>query len=301
MSSALLFGYIMKMHSYIVTNLLLHIGAKKKYEEIVGSTKKHPEHVGSPTDPDCIYPANVNLKDFFRFIYCVPILVYETKFLWIKKFRVFYVIKELFNLILCSLGIILIFSQFILPVALDNTRSTLMKTMSDICYLCIPSLFVWILTFYTYIHCWLNLMSEIVGFSNREFYSDWWNASSIGVFWRKWNIPLHEWSLRHLYIDTMYYFNISKNTASIILFLATALINEFHLSVAFKINYPFFIFAMICQLPLVLLNKAVRNSKHDGNYLMWISLMIGQPLLEILYFRSWVSINCKSGISFWCN
>jgi len=303
-SSIFLINFAMKMHSYIITNLHLHIDVKKNYEEIVGSNRGPSSFSNSPMRSikrEYIYPRNVELKDYLRFVFAVPMLVYETRFLWIRKRRMLYVLFELFCLLLCALGIILDFSLFILPITLEHRGDTLRETLQDIFHLSIPSLFVWILMFYCFNHCWLNFFSEVVGFSNREFYSDWWNSSSIKVFWRKWNFLYSEWSLRHLYIDSIYYFNVSKRTAEIILFIFNTLVSQLHLSFAFKIGYPFFIIVMICQLSLMFSNKALRNSKRDGNYILWVSLMINLPLLEILYFRSWVGNTQKREIDFWCH
>lgn len=36
--------------------------------------------------------------------------------------------------------------------------------------LCIPVLYIWLVMFYTLFHVWLNILSEIMGFGDREFY-----------------------------------------------------------------------------------------------------------------------------------
>jgi hypothetical protein len=28
---------------------------------------------------------------------------------------------------------------------------------------------------------------------------DWWNATTVGEYWRLWNQPVHKWMLRHVY------------------------------------------------------------------------------------------------------
>lgn len=30
----------------------------------------------------------------------------------------------------------------------------------------------------------------------------WWNAESIGEYWTLWNMPVHHWMIRHVYIPT---------------------------------------------------------------------------------------------------
>ena len=36
-------------------------------------------------------------------------------------------------------------------------------------------------------------------FADRRFYSDWWNAGDLGEYWRKWNQPIHNYLIRHIY------------------------------------------------------------------------------------------------------
>jgi diacylglycerol O-acyltransferase-1 len=42
----------------------------------------------------------------------------------------------------------------------------------------------------------MNLVGELLLFGDRKFYSDWWNAQTIGAFWKAWNIPVHRWASR---------------------------------------------------------------------------------------------------------
>ena len=53
--------------------------------------------------------------------------------------------------------------------------------------------------FYMTFHSFLNTVGEVMQFADRNFYSDWWNATNIVEFWRKWNLPVHSWCLRHVY------------------------------------------------------------------------------------------------------
>ena len=57
--------------------------------------------------------------------------------------------------------------------------------------LSIPTIIVWLLGFYAMLHCFLNGVAELTRFADRQFYLDWWNAPSLDIFWRKWNIPVH--------------------------------------------------------------------------------------------------------------
>ena len=45
-------------------------------------------------------------------------------------------------------------------------------------------------------HSFLNTLGEILGFADRNFYSDWWNADDLFHFWKMWNLPVHRWAVR---------------------------------------------------------------------------------------------------------
>jgi diacylglycerol O-acyltransferase 1 len=50
-----------------------------------------------------------------------------------------------------------------------------------------------------FFHLWMNILAEVTYFADREFYKDWWNATTIGDYWRLWNMPVHKFMMRHVY------------------------------------------------------------------------------------------------------
>ena len=44
----------------------------------------------------------------------------------------------------------------------------------------------------------LNLTGELLRFGDREFYRDWWNCKNLADFWRMWNMPVHNFLVRHI-------------------------------------------------------------------------------------------------------
>ena len=55
--------------------------------------------------------------------------------------------------------------------------------------LAMPSLAVWLLGFYAFFHCGMNVLAEVLRFADRGFFLDWWNSTRLDSFWRKWNLP----------------------------------------------------------------------------------------------------------------
>lgn len=64
--------------------------------------------------------------------------------------------------------------------------------------LSIPNLYVWLLLFLALFHHWMNLLAELTRFGDRNFYRDWWNSSGFEEYWRKWNLPIHNFINRHI-------------------------------------------------------------------------------------------------------
>jgi diacylglycerol O-acyltransferase 1 len=63
--------------------------------------------------------------------------------------------------------------------------------------------YAWLCTFYCLFHLWLNILAEMLRFGDREFYKDWWNAPTLGDYWRMWNMPVHKWLLRTVYFPAI--------------------------------------------------------------------------------------------------
>lgn len=97
----------------------------------------------------------------------------------------------------------------------------------------IPNHFVWLCFFYITFHSFLNLVGELLHFADRNFYCDWWNANNIDTFWRTWNMPVHRWCVRHVYIPVVD-LGYSRTAASLIVFFISAFFHEYLVSEPFS-------------------------------------------------------------------
>ena len=161
----------LKIHSYYATNIILFKLLKN------GKQRDH------------VFPANVTIPDFTYFL-AAPTLVYETSYPRNKEIRWLWAMKEAVTCIICFSLAQLVFSQFCLPILADVENSK--GLFHDIMRLSIPSILAWLLSFYAFFHCYLNTIAEFLRFADREFYKDWWNSTTLDMFWRKWNI---NWSI----------------------------------------------------------------------------------------------------------
>ena len=133
--------------------------------------------------------------------------------------------------------------------------------------------------------------AEIACFADRQFYDDWWNSTDLEEFNRKWNKIVHEFLYRHVYVECIRRYKLSKNFSRFITFFFSALLHEYCLCMIFKMVRPILLGLMIIQLPLIYIGKKYFKNTTFGNYFFWFSIVFGMPLLFILYNREYFIMN----------
>jgi len=280
-SIALIEGLATYVKANYDVNIALLSKVFQKTSKVVSEGKPHIE-----------FPDNIRLLDYLYYQFCAPVLTYETYYPRNQRIRKRFVLKKLAQLTTCALIMHVIVVQYLLPAIKQPSFFII-----DILKLVIPSFVCWLLMFYSIFHVSLNLMGELFRFADRGFYTDWWNSTTLAQFWRKWNFPVHEWCLRHVYVESIHYFKVSKKLATFFTFLISAILHEFLMLISFKMLRPWFLLAMIGQVPLVYISSRFKHERF-GNIIMWLSLMFGQPVIEVLYVRDW--INSHESKDFYC-
>ncbi|XP_050395799.1 diacylglycerol O-acyltransferase 1 isoform X1 [Patella vulgata] len=240
------------------------------------------------------YPDNINFKDLYYFI-IAPTLVYELNFPRSARIRKRFLVKRIVEMLFLSQLIMALIQQWIIP-----TVNNAMKPLADMALyrvaerllkLSIPNHFIWLLFFYWFFHSTLNVIAEVLRFGDRVFYRDWWNAETVSRFWQDWNVPVHRWALRHLY-KPMMRAGFSKVNASIGVFFLSAFFHEYLLSIPLRMFKIWAFSAMIGQVPLALLTSKYKFLQGTwGNVIMWLSLIMGQPIAILAYVHDYYIIN----------
>jgi len=163
------------------------------------------------------------------------------------------------------------------------------KLLERLLKLSLPNLYLWLLMFYALFHCWLNVLAELTRFGDRRFYEDWWNAASFGEYWKRWNLPVHHWCLRHVYFP-MLRRGWSKLQSGFTVFLISGLLHELLVVVPLRMKRPTVLVtvAFLAQLPLtVLTSQPFFEKRHRtiGNGIFWFAFCFsGQPAAILIYF-----------------
>ena len=121
--------------------------------------------------------------------------------------RRLWLLKRFAELAVVLSAMLLLVTQFVAPTVRGTLepfeRLDVASLVERLMALAIPTLFVWILMFVALFELWLSIVAEVTRFGDRLFYRDWWNARKFDDYWRLWNLPVHNWLVRHVFFPCL--------------------------------------------------------------------------------------------------
>lgn len=176
----------------------------------------------------CPYPRNITLGNLFYFL-LAPTLVYQPVYPRTPRIRWSFVGKRLFEFVGLAMVIWLLSAQYAAPLLRNSTEKIAVLHVGSILErglkLSTISLVIWLAGFYALFQSFLNGLAEIMRFGDREFYTDWWNSPSFGVYWRSWNRPVYTFMKRHVYMPLVTR-GWSPTLAGTVVFAVSAVLHE---------------------------------------------------------------------------
>ncbi|CAJ2506126.1 Uu.00g002560.m01.CDS01 [Anthostomella pinea] len=243
----------------------------------------------------CPYPENITMGNLSYF-WWAPTLVYQPVYPRTDKIRWVFVFKRLGEAACLSAFIWFCSAQYAAPVlwnSLDKMHSLdLVSIIERLLKLSTISLVIWLAGFFALFQSALNALAEVMRFGDRSFYDDWWNSAGLGDYWRLWNKPVYQFMKRHIF-SPLVGRGYSMPTASMIVFLVSAILHELLVGVPTKNILGVAFMGMLVQIPLIFLTRPLENMKGPngrliGNCIFWVSFTImGQPFAALLYFYAW--------------
>ncbi|CAI5451499.1 unnamed protein product [Caenorhabditis angaria] len=271
---------------------------KKEVEDLARKTTD-PKHFWDLKDElsmhqmAAAYPSNLKISNLYYFM-IAPTLCYEFNFPRTPRIRKHFLIKRTVELIFLSFLILALVQQWVVPTVKNSLKPLsemeVSRCVERLLKLAIPNHLIWLIFFYTFFHSLLNLISELIRFADREFYRDFWNSETISYFWKSWNIPVHRFAVRHIYMPMMRN-NFSKMSAFFVVFFVSAFFHEYLVSVPLKMFRLWSYYGMMGQIPLSFLTDKIVKGGRIGNIIVWLSLIVGQPLAILMYGHDWYILN----------
>uniref|UniRef100_A0A8C4WYI3 O-acyltransferase n=2 Tax=Eptatretus burgeri TaxID=7764 RepID=A0A8C4WYI3_EPTBU len=250
--------------------------------------------------PKCMYIEDSqvvipSLSQYLYFLFC-PTLIYRDTYPRTPKIRWTYVGIKFSQVLGCLFYTYYVFTRLCIPMYKNiyNEPFTIKVLVLNIFHSILPGILIFFLAFFSFLHCWLNMFAEMLRFADRMFYEDWWNCTSFAQYFRKWNVVVHDWLFYYVYRDFLGVFpRRFRVAATLSVFLLSAVIHEYILTVCFGFFYPVLFFLFIC-FGMVL--KFLLDGENKGpvyNIMMWAKLFLGQGVLLSLYSQEWYAqIHC---------
>ncbi|KAM3132959.1 hypothetical protein pb186bvf_014955 [Paramecium bursaria] len=234
--------------------------------------------------------------DFKHYLYflAAPTLCFQLTYPRSKSVRKLWVLKRVIEYLLVSAFQVIIWYQYVEPL-LNNTYEIVrddpryVRLFERLLKLSLPNTYLWIAMFFGGFQCALNITAELLRYADRQFYKDWWNCKNLEEYWKLWNIPVHHWLVRHIYLPCLKS-GLSKSTANMIVFFISALGHEYIVSASLGIIEYWAFIGMIMQAPVIQIQKKIEKifklqNSQLGNLMFWCSFcIIGQPILIFVYY-----------------
>jgi len=159
----------LKLISYVHANYDYRTMSKDKHQAMLALVKDL-----DPVDSNITYPQNVTLRDIYYFWFA-PTLTYQIAFPRTPFLRWTKVLVLSVHLLISSLLVIFLAAQVVAP-NLDclvrdleaNRGEVRTHVIGDyLLKLSISSTYIWLLVFYGFFHCFMNLTAELLRFGDR--------------------------------------------------------------------------------------------------------------------------------------
>ncbi|KAG0236654.1 hypothetical protein BGW42_003070 [Actinomortierella wolfii] len=227
-----------------------------------------------------LWPANVTVYNFFDYL-IVPSLIYELQYPRTEKIRLAYIFEKAVATLGTFTLLYLTTEHYIYPVIFNPNISPLRALV----LLLIPFMMNYLMIFYIIFECICNAFAELSCFADRNFYEDWWNCISFDEWARKWNKPVHNFLLRHVYASSIESLHMSKSNAAFITFFLSSCVHELVMMVVTRKVRLYLFFLQMFQLPLIWMgnHKAIRSKPRLANACFWLGMFCGPPLLGVAY------------------
>ncbi|GAB1299906.1 Sterol O-acyltransferase 2 [Apodemus speciosus] len=152
-----------------------------------------------------------------------------------------YVAKNFAQALGCLLYACFILGRLCVPVFANMSREpfSTRALLLSILHATGPGIFMLLLIFFAFLHCWLNAFAEMLRFGDRMFYRDWWNSTSFSNYYRTWNVVVHDWLYSYVYQDGLWLLGRrARGVAMLGVFLVSAVVHEYIFCFVLGFFYP---------------------------------------------------------------
>ncbi|XP_029159598.1 sterol O-acyltransferase 1-like [Nylanderia fulva] len=240
-----------------------------------------PRFISYKPHSDVPQPNGPGFSQYLYFLFA-PTLIYRDKYPRNEQIRWMVVMKNF-----VEVGLVIFYLAFVIERLVGPNFEMFGKQPVESKWVVkrsieatIPGILFFISGNYLLLHSWLNAWAEMLQFADRMFYKDWWNSTSYRMYYRTWNVVVHDWLYTYIYKD-MYEIVMprSKPMATLVVFLVSATFHEYILAFGFGFFYPvmFILFAGFGFCFFFI------GSIASSNTFIWLSFCIGNGIMFSTY------------------
>lgn len=262
------------------------VGQRKKTDGDVPASASLPSASREAQQSPGMCP---NFSQHLYFLFA-PTLVYRDDYPKNSSINWGRVSTDLCQVVGCIFYLHFLFVRFCVPVfqqfgtTLPFSASQLLVSVFSCCF---PASLVLLCAFFAVLHAWMNAFAEMMRFSDRMFYKDWWNSTSYARFYRTWNCVVHDWLYEYVYRELhtdKSPSRVQRYLPLLLVFLISSVVHEYILAIAFRFFYPVLLL-MFGGFGVVLM--FIKTRARQFNVFLWVSLILGTGILMCLYSLEW--------------
>lgn len=135
-------------------------------------------------------------------------------------------------------------------------------------------------------HNYMNGAAELLRFSDRQFYKDWWTAKGVDEFLRKWNTFIYDWLFVYVYKDCYEQLPLGrKDRARLVVLLLSAFFHDMIMCVTCRHYLP----VMTITYVLIILFRTLLKS--NKLILLFIGIYVS-GMFTLYTAECYARINC---------
>jgi len=196
-----------KMHSYTSVNISLR-----------------EDYLNGKKEKDNLYPNNITLWDFIRYMF-LPSFVYRPKFDLSTKCRVSYLLFKLLMFIFLFTSGYQIMNKSIIGHAIEY-REGVISFFEMYLLQIIPIIIFILILIMILFDTFCTFVAETSGYPDRQFYEDFWNATTMNEFLSKMNTLIPNFFRYHVIRPLITDYHMSLEWARTISFIFAAALLE---------------------------------------------------------------------------
>jgi diacylglycerol O-acyltransferase-1 len=290
---AISFSHVCDNIRTVLKDINRRLTESTNYEEIFQENELSKENflliLGNQHSPE-------NLINIRHCLYYFLIPTFDFKLHYKKKKSIdkLFLIKRISETIVLWGLFFFMIAHFVVPIIQQSDEIFIKEThfLEKIAFfvrLALSCTASWIVMFIAVFHGFCQSVAEILRYSDRAFYLDWWNSRNLSQYWRTWNLPIHTFFLRHV-SNPLTSLGLNRHAINSIVFVISAIFHEYIISlslkkfctwtlISFSMQYFYIIFENIYMKYFNL------EKSNYGNYMFWgLFCVYGQPTLVLQYY-----------------